>query len=237
MWVSQRGSLDSPWGTPQNLGPNINTSANEQCAHLPPDGHTLLFASNRSGGVGGDDLYVARRRNQRDNFSWDIPENLGGGVNSASTDFTPGYMEDENGTITLYFMSNRPGGPGGSDIYASVMGNDGTFGPAVSVPELNSSASELFPTPRRDGLELFLSSNRTGTLGGQDLWVSTRASTADPWSTPANLGPLVNSGSNELGGGLSFSRTSLFFHSNRPLGEGGVDLYEITRDKLTGQNK
>ena len=108
LWVSQRASLDSPWGTPQNLGQNINTAANEQCAHLPPDGHTLLFASTREGSLGEHDLYVARRRNQPDDFGWDFPESLGGGVNTASNELTPGYLETEDGTIVLYFLSNCP---------------------------------------------------------------------------------------------------------------------------------
>lgn len=215
------------------MGPNINSAGGEQCPHLTTDGHTLLFASNGLGGQGDYDLFTVRRRNQRDDFGWEIPENLGAGVNSPSREFTPGYLEDEDGTITLYFASNRPG-VGNFDVYSSTLGNDGTFGSAVLVPELSSSAADLFPTPRRDGLELFLSSNRTGTLGGQDLWVSTRASTSAPWSNPVNLGSLINSASNDVGGGLSFNRTSLFFHSNRAGGEGGLDVYETTREKITG---
>ena len=187
--------------------------------------------------MGGDDLFVTRRRNQRDDFGWDLPDNLGGGVNSASNELTPVYLEDDEGTITLYFASNRPGGLGGPDVYASVMNNDGTFGPASLVSVLSSISSDLFPTPRRDGLELFLSSNRVGTLGNQDLWVSTRPSTLDPWSAPVNLGPFVNTTANDLGGGLSFSRTTFSFHSNRAGGAGGADLYEMTREKITGRDQ
>lgn len=232
LWVATRASLDAPWGTPQNLGPNINTSATDQCPHLSADGYSLIFASDRPGGVGGSDLYITHRRNPRDDFGWDIPENFGSGVNSSSGEFTPGSFEDDTGTFTLYFNSNRPGGPGNGDIYASVLGNDGTFGPPALVPELSSSASENFPAPRRDGLELFLTSARTGTLGGDDLWVSTRASVSDPWSPPVNLGPTVNTTFTDSGNAISFSGTSLLFWSNRPGGSGGPDLYEIKRAKV-----
>ncbi|MBI2819136.1 MAG: PD40 domain-containing protein [Acidobacteria bacterium] len=240
IWVSQRASLDAPWGTPQNLGPNINTPQSDHCALLPPDGHTLIFASTRPGGlgVGTEDLYIARRRNQRDDFGWDFPENLGSGVNSASADWGPGSFEDEDtGNYILYFNSNRPG-LGGFNVYASVLGNDGTFGPAVLVPELSSAFNDTFPTPRRDGLELFLTSNRTGpgTLGGNDLWVSTRASTSDLWSAPANLGAPINSTAMDSRGAIAFNRTNLIFFSNRAGGLGGQDLYEITREKLTGKD-
>ena len=230
----QRPGLDAPWGTPQNLGPKINSSASDQCPHLSPDGYTLIFASARSGGLGEHDLYIATRRNQRDDFGWDFPENLGSGVNSPFDELTPGSFEDgDTGNLTLYFSSRRPG-LGERDMYASVLGNDGSFGPAILVPELSSSADDFFPSPRRDGLELFLTSNRTGTLGGTDLWVSTRASTSAPWSTPVNFGPSINSTTNERGTTLPFNRTSLIFDSDRPGGSGGRDLWGITRSKLTG---
>jgi hypothetical protein len=183
--------------------------------------------------LGQNDLYIAHRRNQRDDFGWDIPENLGSGVNSSAQDFTPVVFEDDNGNSVLYFGSTRPGGPGGQDVYTSVLGNDGAFGPAVLVPELSSSADD-YGWPRRDGLELFLTSNRTGTLGLTDLWVSTRASISSPWSTPVNLGPSVNSTADDSYATIPFRSTSLMFFSNRPGGAGGNDLYVTTRPKLTG---
>ena len=81
---------------------------------------------------------------------------------------------------------------------------------------------------------MFLGSDRTGTFGFVDLWVTTRASTADPWSTPVNLGPVVNTASTEGRPALSFKATELYFQSPRPGGVGGFDLYLTTRSKLTG---
>jgi WD40-like Beta Propeller Repeat/IPT/TIG domain len=112
--------------------------------------------------------------------------------------------------------------------------NDGSFGPAVLVPELSSSGTDNFPTPRPDGLEMFFTSNRPDALGGFDLWVSTRPSTSAPWSTPLNVGSVVNSTANELGATMSFARNYLIFHSNRPDGKGGADLYVTTRMKTAG---
>ncbi|MGH9783559.1 MAG: hypothetical protein ACRD88_05185 [Terriglobia bacterium] len=154
-------------------------------------------------------------------------------MNSSGGDVTPGTFEDDNtGNLTLYFSSGRPGGLGMGDIYASVLRNDGSFGPPVLVPELNSSADDQFPTPRRDGLELFLSSDRTGPPGSRDLWVSTRLSTSDPWGPPVNLGPTVNSTADDAGPAIPLNPTSLIFFSNRPGGLGGADLYEIKRAKV-----
>jgi hypothetical protein len=83
IWVSQRASVDNPWGPPQNLGPTINTAAREQAPFLTIDGHQLYFFSDRPDGFGGTDLYASRRSDKRDDFGWQPPENLGGGVNTA----------------------------------------------------------------------------------------------------------------------------------------------------------
>ena len=81
---------------------------------------------------------------------------------------------------------------------------------------------------------MLLTSDRPGTLGGLDLWVSTRATTTDPWSAPINLGSLVNTAAMDAGSALSFHGTELYFSSNRPGGFGSRDLYRITRSKLGG---
>lgn len=232
IWVSQRASVDDPWGTPQNLGPAINTSAREQAPFLSLDGHRMYFFSNRPGGFGGTDLYVSRRRDKRDDFGWQPPENLGSGVNGSFNETLPVYFEDDaSGTATLYFGSNRPG-MGGTDIYASALRPDETFGPAVLVAELNSSFRDAGFAIRRDGLEMFLASDRTGTFGAFDLWVTTRASTSDLWSTPVNLGPVVNSAADDSRGAISFDGTTLYMESDRPGGFGDHDLWVSTRTKL-----
>jgi len=238
IYVSQRAGVDDPWGPPQNLGPTINTSANDQAPSLTIDGHRMYFFSSRPGGLGGNDLYVSRRRDKRDDFGWRPPENLGSGVNGAANEGQPiSFEDDETGTITLYFNSNRPGVAGGTDVYASTLQPDETFGPAVLVDELNSANRDLPVAIRRDGLEMFLASDRPGSIGGTgtfDLWVTTRASTSDPWSTPVNLGPVVNSAGGDSRGALSFDGTTLYVISDRPGGSGNLDIWVSTRSKLTG---
>lgn len=242
IWVSQRASLSDPWGPPQNLGPTINTAAREQAPSLTLDGHRLYFFSDRPGGLGGTDLYVARRRDKRDDFGWQPAVNLGSGVNSSFNENLSAQFEDDaTGTIMLYFNSNRSGGPGLTDIYASTLQADETFGPAILVEELSTPFSDAGPFLRRDGLELFVASGsgpadspRPGTFGLFDLWVSTRASTAEPWSIPVNLGPAINTAADEARASLSFDGTTLYIISGRPGGFGGLDIWVSTRSKLTG---
>jgi WD40-like Beta Propeller Repeat len=134
---------------------------------------------------------------------------------------------------TLYFTSlNRPGNIGDWDIYTSVLQADGTFGIGQLVTEMSSVGRDTRTSISRNGLEMFITSNRTGGLGGLDVWVSTRNSTSDSWSAALNLGAPMNSTDNDGAPALSFDGTTLYFYSLRTGGYGGNDLYIATRSKL-----
>lgn len=237
IWVSERASTSDPWEPPQNLGSTINTSLNEFGPGLSPDGHSLYFASDRPG-FGGSDLWVSRRHNKRDDFGWQPPVNLGSGLNTAANELQAAHFEDDlTGITTLYFASNRHGGLGGDDIYASTLLPDETFGATGLIEELSTPSTDIQPNIRRDGLEMFLASNRPGTLGGLDLWVSTRVSTSDIWSTPVNLGAVVNTAVSEARPALSFDGTELYFQAAAlPGGVGSQDFWRSTRTKLKEPN-
>ena len=145
------------------------------------------------------------------------------------------------GTCTLYDLAGPSAGRacapsptrcGHSDIYRSPS-HDGGFGPAVLIEELSTAAQDGHPNLRRDGLEIFFFSNRPGSLGN-DIYVATRAKTTDPWSTPVNLGPAVNSEASETRPSLSWDGRTLYFGSNRPGGEGDADHYVTNRRAHAG---
>jgi Tol biopolymer transport system component len=235
IYVSQRDSVYDPWGPLQNVGPAINSASNDLCPTLTVDGHYLHFVSDRPGGCGKQDLYVSRRQNKRDDFGWEPLVNLGCIVNSSENDFTPTLFDDEStGESVMYFSSDRAGGAGGIDIYTTRHRVDGTFDPALLVPELSTPYIDERPNVRRDGLEIFFDSDRPGSLGSTDVWVSTRESTDAPWSLPVNLGPAINTASAELRPSVSFDGFTLYFGSNRPGGLGSSDIYVAMRSRERG---
>jgi len=105
LWVTTRATVNDDWGAPVNLGPAINSPAWDDGSGISPDGLLLFFSSDRAGGSGNFDTYVARRATKKD--PWGLPVNLGPTVNSASVEAGPRVSFDGS---MVYFESNRPGG-------------------------------------------------------------------------------------------------------------------------------
>lgn len=235
----------------------INSNANESAPNLTTDGHTLFFHSFRTNdNCGGGDIYYAQRKNRRDDLGWEAPSNLNrfgrdpneplmcgaiGStifVNTPNTDAGPAYFADDStGTTILYFTrSNLPTGLGDFDVYTATLGIDGTWGNVLRDNELSTTPyrDTRVAIRRRDGLELILASERPGFPAGSDprkLWMATRNSTLEPWSTPV-LVPNVNSTGLDGAPGLSWDGTELYFYSNRLGAAAGSELYVSTRTKL-----
>lgn len=231
IWVSRRACLECPWEEPVNVGPNINSAGGDGEPTLSPDGHLLFFSGSRTGGQGGEDIWVSRRTDAKDDLGWGPAVNLGPDVNTAFHEGAPAYVPAlEGGGPNLLF--DRQGATlASSDIYQVRVTRDGeTLGPAAPVAELNSPVLDLGPAVRTDGREVFFWSNRPG-LGAADIWVATRRSPHDPWSTPQNLGPPVNTPFGELTVGLSRDGRTLIFSGTATRGSslGFQDFWISTR--------
>ena len=233
LWVSQRASVQDAWGPPVNLGAVVNTAGADNIPALSRDGHWLFFNSDRPGTSGIGDIWASYREHIHDDFGWQPPLNLGAGVNSPAADAGAGYFANEGAGAPMLFFG-RGQSLASTDIFVSELQPDGTFSAAVRVPELSSTGGDQRPAVRFDGLELFLFSDRPGTLGLNDLWVSTRETVFDAWGTPANLGPTINTAFGDTQPALAADRSTLYFMSNRPGGCGGFDLYMTTRTRLVG---
>jgi WD40-like Beta Propeller Repeat len=231
IWVARRETTNAPWGAPQNLGEPINSAADDFCP-TPVRGGGLFFVSREAlpGSCGMGDIYFTRFD---PTTGWREPRHLAcapEGPNSSLDEQGPSYVEI-GGKAYLYFSRSSSSTPG--DIYLSKRPAGGSFGAAAPVAALNTAtANDIQPNVRKDGREVVFSSNRSGTLGGQDVWVATRARVGDPWSTPVNLGGAVNTGVGETRPSLSWDAQTLLF-GRAPGPEGSGDIYVSTRAVLT----
>ncbi|HUV66084.1 MAG TPA: ankyrin repeat domain-containing protein, partial [Sedimentisphaerales bacterium] len=224
------------FGDPVNLGPSVNSSAREYDPSVSADELELYFNSPRPGGLGQADIWVTTRKTKAD--PWGTPVNLGPTVNSPAGEHAPSISADG---LSLYFSSDRSGGYGFQDLWMTTrQTRSSLWGEPVNLgPTVNSAAREHAPSISTDGLELYFSglwefpeSSRPGGSGGADIWVTTRKTKSDPWGTPVNLGPTVNSPTYDESPSISGDGLSLYFHSHRSGGSGKSDIW-VTRRKST----
>jgi hypothetical protein len=211
----------------------FNGPSLDGCPFVSRDGKTFYMASNRPGGLGGIDIWVARRSSADD--PWGAPENLGAPVNSTANDFCPTIDRNDH---TLFFVSNRAGGCGGADIYVTRQRPDGWDAPSNVGCTVNSSADEASPFPLPEpgsGKVLYFSSVRPGgfaadapgsAVGDSDVYVSERH---DGAYGPAALVPGVNTAFEDGQPNLRRDGREMFFFSNRPGTLGMADIYSATR--------
>ena len=229
IWVSTRATIDDDWGPPVNPGTPLNTSYHEEPECISPDGLELYIDSSRPGGVGQEDLWVAKRKSKED--AWETPVNLGPLVNSSAHDFGAWISTDG---LELYYNSMR-GGYGGADLYMTTRATtaDEWRTPINLGAQVNSSTHDMYPTTSDNALWLLFSdypggAPRPGGFGGGDIWMITRATILDPWGEPVNLGPPVNSSAGDVVPRISPDGSMLYFSSTRQGGLGGNwgDIYQ-----------
>lgn len=110
LWQSKFG--EKGWSEPVNLGPEINTSKDEQFPFIHSDNTTLYFSSDGHPGMGKSDLFMTLLK---PDGSWKEPENLGYPINTTGYDWN--MVVSRNGSTAFYSSDKMPDGKGGLDIY------------------------------------------------------------------------------------------------------------------------
>jgi hypothetical protein len=229
IWVTTRETIHDDWGTPVQLPPPVNSPFGDSGPCISADGLTFYFASNRPGGYGNYDLWVTRRKTTED--PWGPPVNLGPTVNSLFYDNHPSISTDD---LTLYFDSSQIGGYGSNDLWVTRRKTtEDPWGPPVNLgPTVNTHNIEYSPNILREGLTLFFDSR----IWDRDIWVTTRRTADDDWSTAVNLGPPVNTSYTDTDPSTWVDGSMLYFVSNRPGGSGDCDLWQVSIEPVVDLN-
>jgi len=153
-------------------------------------------------------------------------------VNSTARDGLPSLSQDGR---TIYFASERLGGPANVDIYrASRNSPYGTFGVPTNATDLNSPKDELGTSLRGDGLEIFFTSGRNG-VRGDHIWRATRSSPTALFSPAVPVNELIGPTPSQVNYSPSITADGLllYFWSARPGGQGGNDIWMATRPSVS----
>ncbi len=212
---------DTSWVVSGRALPDLYSLGNIGAMSLSPDGRHLFFTScGAIGGYGSCDLYVCTRNAS----GWSSPKNLGSRVNTDTWDSQPCFAADGK---TLYFVSARAGGQGGSDIWYSTLSDEGDWSRPVNAgPVINTPKEEMAPLIHPDGATMYFSSKGHTGMGGFDLFV-TRKDSSGQWTEPGNMGWPINTPSDEINIVVATNGKAAYISSDLDEGYGGYDIYRF----------
>lgn len=207
------------WSLAQPLPPPLNTTLNEGAHCLSSDGKTIYFtACYRNSSLGGCDLYVSTLTPT----GWSVPLNLGDKINTQHWETQPSISFDGS---TLYFVSNRPGGFGGSDIWVSKRSAAGAWDtPENMGPYINSRKDEISPFIHYDDQTLYFASEGMAGMGGLDIYLSKRMEDGE-FGPARNLGYPINTEKDESSLFVNLSGTLALFSSESGDSRGRNDIF------------
>lgn len=217
-------------GTMKNaelLNGDVNTKYHESNAVISADGKRMYFDRNdyfegdydkSASGINQINLYYAENI---DGKGWSAVVSAPFNNNEYSTGH-PALSQDGN---TLYFVSDMPGGKGGSDIYMVAINSDGSLGtPERLGDNINTEGKELFPYIDSNGT-LYFSSNGHMGIGGLDVFYA--EAQGDGFDVVNNLGKGVNSSADDFAYRYDPTSQSGYVSSNREGGMGSDDIYMV----------
>jgi len=210
-------SFNNKWTTPKNIGPPINTNGHDATVGLSPDGQTLLIYKDDKG---NGNIYACDLEGE----VWSKPEKLSKAINTDSHESSASLSFDGK---TVYFVSDRPNGIGGRDLYMCTKDAKGKWEKAVNLgPKINTPYNEegVFMLP--DGKTLFFSSQGHNSMGGYDIFKTTFENGL--WTAPVNIGYPINSADDDVFFVMSASGKRGYYASIKKDGVGDKDIYVIT---------
>ncbi len=204
---------------------SINSKYHDSNLVITKDGETAYFTrANHRNGMSGVDkqgtahLKLLKAKKSQDGWGdiKEVPFN-----NKSYSVGHPALSADEK---TLFFVSDKPGGYGGTDLYKVSIEENGSFGKPENLgPRINTEGREMFPFLINE--KLFFASDGHIGLGALDIFESKLE--GEEYGDPVNLGSPVNSSLDDFGFILNKEGTAGYFSSNRKGGKGDDDIYSF----------
>jgi len=205
---------DGNWKLSQP-GKPLNSKFHDASIGLSPDGQTLYIYKGDNGG----DIYECVLKGDK----WVKPSPLPKVINTKAHESSASLGPDGR---TLYFISDRPDGVGGRDIWVAYKNSKGKWSEVKNIRELNTPYDEEAVFIHPDGRTLYFSSQGHNSMGGYDIFKSTYKD--GYWSKPENLGVPINTADDDLYFVLSSSGQRAYFSSSRKGTIGDQDIFMIT---------
>jgi hypothetical protein len=204
------------WTEPIELSQNVNTTEHESATWVAADGRSMIIVRfDRTGGS----IYLVHRNQDAD---WGQPVKLPSPINNGSATTFGSFSPDGK---LLYFVSDRKGGYGGTDIYVSEYFGNNTFGTPKNLgPKINTQYNEESPFVCQNGVLYFSSEGHT-SIGGYDIFASVK-DVAGNWQMPLNIGIPFNSVKNDFFFRPMANGQMAYLSSDREGTKGSSDIFK-----------
>lgn len=214
---------------PVKIGAEINALGEIISACLASDNKTLYFTVANNDQTKAD-IYVCKYRSKK----FEKPEKLPKIINSKYFDGYPSVSADGK---SLYFVSDRPGGIGGKDIYVSRVLPDGTWSEPYNLGKtINTKFDEITPHIDKTNETLYFSSKGHPGNGGYDIFYS-KFTNRNRWGAPVNMIEPINSKSDDIAYVTTSDNNIFYLSSSRKGGSGNYDIYRVGKANETEMNK
>lgn len=211
--------VDGSWSPATNLPKPVNSDDHDANSGVSADGQKFLIYIGKDNG----DLYEC----ELDGEMWGKPQELGKNINTKDYhESSACYSPDGN---AVYFVTDKPGGLGGRDIYISYKDDKGKWGPAQNLGiTVNTKFDEEGVFAHPDGKTLYFSSQGHKSMGGYDVFKTIYDVASKTWSTPENIGYPVNTPDDDVFFVVSANGRHGYYTSFNPDGFGEKDLHMVT---------
>lgn len=223
IYISYAGAIGG-WTQARSISNIVNTPGNDASVSISPDGQQLVLYRDDGQGSGGT-LSVSYLRGSQWSYAQTLDSASPGTINSSALGSGACFSPDQK---TLYFVSSRAGGLGGTDIYKiNLMDSGGKWGKPINLgPNINTEYDEDAPFIHTDNATLFFSSKGHNTMGGFDVFYS-QQDTAGHWGEAKNMGYPINTPDDDIYFSASPDGRRAYYSSVRKGGYGEKDIYEI----------
>ena len=208
---------------PLELPKSVNKFQSQYFPVLTADRETLIYTGNQDS---DENIYVTSIKDK----VWTEPVSISEKINTTQNEGTASISAD--GRTLVFTSCGGRKGFGSCDLFISYKQGDDWTSPQNLGLNINSGEWESQPSLSADGRTLYFVSDRKGSLGKRDIWVSKLDST-NMWAKAINVGSPVNTTEDDLSPFIHANGKTLFFASEGHVGMGGLDLYftENQKDK------
>ncbi|MCF8351278.1 MAG: OmpA family protein [Bacteroidales bacterium] len=210
------------WTRPFNPGKPFNDDSHDAIVGLSTDAsHVLIYKGEKNGG----DIYIC----QIEDGEWQRPATLPKEINTKYHETGACFSPDMQ---TLYFVSDKEGGYGGSDIYYCHVDPDSKphrlkfEDPMNMGSAINTPYDEEAVFMQADGKTIYFSSKGHKTMGGYDIFKSEFKN--GKWTEPVNIGHPINTPDDDVFFSVNITGKHGYYASFEQDGYGGQDLYMVT---------